>query len=510
MNAVEIRSATKRFGPVTALDGVDLTVEQGEIHALVGENGAGKTTLMKALYGAQPLSEGTMTLFGEPFRPASSKAAIRAGVGMVSQHYGIIGELSCLQNLILGAEEGALLSTDTKMARAEQLARDMGFPFDWDAPASTLSPSGAQRLEILKLLWRGAKVMILDEPTAMLSPVDGEALFGSLTKLVRDEGATVILVTHRLPEVFDHCRNVTVLRGGKRVAGMSVAETNPSDLARLIVGGEVREAVARELMPDDAGSAQPAAPSDAPPVLRVEKLSVVDAQRNPRLREASLTLAPGEMVGIAGVDGNGQRELFQGLLGIDRATGRVIVDGEDLSRASIAARIGAGIRLIAEDRLDEAVIEGWSLEENAALGLQRRPPYARGALIDKRSRRTRAEWIADRFGTRRAGLGASIGSLSGGNQQRFVAGRAIADAPRVILAFQPARGLDLNSTVDVYNGIREECRRGAVALIVSFDLDELLTHCDRVVVLSHGHLSSPAPAEAHDRDAIGRLMVGAA
>ncbi len=498
MNAVEIRGATKRFGSVMALDAVDLVVEQGEIHALVGENGAGKTTLMKALYGAQPLDGGTMTLFGHPFSPTTSKAAIRAGVGMVSQHYGILGELSCLQNLILGAEEGALLSTDTKMARAEQLARDMGFPFDWDAPASTLSPTGAQRLEILKLLWRGARVMILDEPTAMLSPADGEALFGSPDQLVRDEGATVILVTHRLPEVFNHCRNVTVLRGGKRVAGMPVSQTSPAELAKLIVGGEVREPAPKTPVPA------------AESILRVRDLTVLDLIGGKRLDRVSLAVRPGEIVGIAGVDGNGQRELFQALLGVAKSTGVMTLGGDEIAKLKTGDRLARGVRLIAEDRHDEAVIEEWSLVENAALGLQRAAPFARGGLIASAARKREAKTIAERFRTKHGGLGGAMSGLSGGNQQRFVAARALGYDPKLVLAFQPARGLDLNSTVEVYDGIREACRAGAGALVVSFDLDELLTHCDRIVVLSHGHLSEPAPEQAQDRDAIGRLMVGAA
>ncbi len=494
--AVEILGATKRFGSVTALDGVDLRVEPGEIHALVGENGAGKTTLMKALYGAQPLDSGTISLFGKPYAPRSSKEAIAAGVGMVSQHYGILGELTCLQNLILGAEEGALLSTDTKMARAEQLARGMGFPFDWDAPASELSPTGAQRLEILKLLWRGARVMILDEPTAMLSPADGEALFASLTGLVREEGATVILVTHRLPEVFDHCRNVTVLRNGRRVAAMPVREATPPELASLIVGGEVREPSPREPIPEAA------------PVLTATGLTVLDPIGGRRLDAMSLAVRPGEVVGIAGVDGNGQRELFQALLGVQKATGDVTLGGEDVTALPAHARLERGLRLIAEDRHDEAVIEDWSLVENAALGLQRQAPFARGPLIAGSARRAEAGRIAARFRTKFGSLSGAMAGLSGGNQQRFVAARALGYAPKAILAFQPARGLDLNSTVEVYDGIRDACRAGAGALVVSFDLDELLTHCDRVVVLSHGHLSEPPAGSERDRDLIGRLMVG--
>ena len=233
--AVALRNVTVRFGAVTALDGVDLEVEKGTIHAVVGENGAGKTTLMRVLYGAQKPSEGTIEVDGEAMEFGGSADAIAAGVGMVSQHYAIIPELTSLQNLMLGAEGKALPDLPAARAKAQALASRMGFAFEWDRPASTLGPAGAQKLEILKLLWREAQVMILDEPTAMLSPADGEALFGSLRTLV-DAGATVILVTHRLPEVIDHCSRVTVLRGGERVADLSVSGTDAADLARLIIG----------------------------------------------------------------------------------------------------------------------------------------------------------------------------------------------------------------------------------------------------------------------------------
>jgi simple sugar transport system ATP-binding protein len=493
--AVSLKGITVRFGAVTALEAVDLDVGAGTLHAVVGENGAGKTTLMRVLYGAQRPTEGMIEVEGKERRFSGSAEAIAAGVGMVSQHYAIIPELTCLQNLMLGAEPGVTISQGAARERAQELAERMGFGFDWDRPASELGPAGAQKLEILKLLWRKARIMILDEPTAMLSPADGEALFGSLRTLV-DAGATVILVTHRLPEVLNHCSRVTVLRAGKRVADLPVSETDAPSLARLIVGGEEVPRAGAVGMSSLSGEA-----------LKIDHLTVRDMRGHEALLDANLVVRPGEVVGVAGVDGNGQRELFQAVLGTAaRQKGSISLDGADLSTASPASRLGRGLRLIPEDRHEEGVVEGWSLEENSALGLQREASLARGWKIDESGRKNWAQRVAERFKTRHGGLGLPMASLSGGNQQRFVAARALESNPKLLLAFSPTRGLDLKGTADVYAAIRERAREGMAALVVSFDLDELLEHCDRIVVLNHGRLTEPS---TRDRDAIGREMVGA-
>lgn len=488
-----MRAITQRFGAVTALDNVELEVEKGAIHAIVGENGAGKTTLMRILYGALQPTVGEMEIDGIPAAFANSKQAIESGIGMVSQHYGIIPELTCLQNLILGAEGGPIIAADEAAARAEKLAQDMGFYFDWHADASTLSPAATQKLEILKLLWRNARIMILDEPTAMLSPADGEALFSSMRQLAA-QGATVLLVTHRLPEVMTYCSRVTVLRGGKRVAEKAVADTSPGELAKLIVGGD--------LIPRETGAHR--FPGD--PGLVVEGLFSL----NYKLKGVSLTARKGEIVGIAGVDGSGQRELFHAVVGTERPErGKVHLDGHELSDLSTADRIRAGLRIIPEDRHAEGVIEEWSLEDNALLGLQRMPNLTTKGRIDGPRRRQWAERVAAKFKTRHGGLNLPMASLSGGNQQRFVAARALEMDPKLILAFQPARGLDLGGTANVYQAIRERVEADAAALVVSFDLDELLEHCDRIVVMNNGKLYAPPAGFEKDRDTIGQLMVGA-
>ena len=495
--AVSMQGVSKRFGTLTALDNVSLEVESGTIHALVGENGAGKTTLMRILYGAGAPDEGTIQVEGKAVTFGRSADAIAAGVGMVSQHYAIIPELTCLQNLIVGAEPSGFIDYRKIIERANSLAARMGFEFDWHAEASTLSPSGAQKLEILKLLWREARIMILDEPTAMLSPADSDMLFESIQRLVRD-GSTVILVTHRLPEVLDHCKRVTVLRGGKLVANKMVSDTNAAELAEMIVGEPV--AAAGELAPVNLGET----------LVDVRRLVVVNTRGNEALKQVSLTVRAGEVVGIAGVDGSGQRELIQALLGVVKAKSGDVELAGCTAKESTAGRLRAGLRLVPEDRHDEGVIEDWSLVENAALGLQRLKPFANGQLVDVSARQSAAERIAARFRTKHNGLKLPMSSLSGGNQQRFVAGRALECSPRVIVAFQPARGLDLKGTADVYSGIREAVRQGAAAIVVSFDLDELVENCDRVVAMCNGMLTEPPAGLERDRATIGRLMVGAA
>jgi simple sugar transport system ATP-binding protein len=493
--AVEMRGISKRFGAVQALDAVDFAVRRKELHALVGENGAGKTTLMRILYGALRPDSGQILLDGSPVRFSSAAQGIAAEIGMVSQHYSIIPELTCLQNLMLGAEPSFVIDADAAKFRAEAIAESMGFSFDWDAEASTLSPAGAQKLEILKLLWRNARIMILDEPTAMLSPADSDLLFESLRKLA-DGGATIILVTHRLPEVMEHCERVTVLREGRGVAALDVAETDGARLAELIVGHAVEP-------PPDLGEAE-----FGQPVLEVEGLLAKGQRGEVALERLSFAVRQGEVLGVAGVDGSGQRELFWTLLGAQPALeGSLRLDGRDVTVAPPTERIQAGLRLIPEDRHDEGIVESWSLRENATIGLQRLSPYSRRGLLDPEASRHASQRIAERFKTRHGGLSMAMSSLSGGNQQRFVAARALEANPRLILAFQPARGLDIEATRQVYRGIRAACAEGAAAVVVSYDLDELLENCDRVVAMCRGRLFVPPKGKERDRAAIGRLMV---
>ncbi len=495
--AVELLGVSKAFGAVEALKNVDLSAESGGIHAIVGENGAGKTTLMRVLYGAIRPDSGTVLVDGVPRSFFRASDAIASGIGMVSQHYSVIGELTCLQNLMLGAEPGPWIDVGGSERRAEALASRMGFRFDWRAPASALSPAGAQKLEILKLLWRNSRIMILDEPTAMLSPADSDALFESLS-LLTGAGATVILVTHRLPEVLEHCSAVTVLRNGALVSHGRVAQTSARELAEAIVGHALGPPISRPI------------PVGGDELLSITKLRVRGVRGNEAVKGVELSVRAGEMVGIAGVDGSGQRELFCSILGLLKPIeGSIRILGAEMSKSSVADLIRRGVRLIPEDRQEEGLVASWPLDWNAALGLQRLAPFAHGAWVEVGHRHERASAIAARFATKHGGMGQPVSSLSGGNQQRFVAGRALSLEPKLILAYQPARGLDIDATRVVYEGLRSECEKGAAAIVVSYDLDELLEQCGRVVAMNLGALHEPPAGQERDRSAIGRLMVGA-
>jgi simple sugar transport system ATP-binding protein len=496
VDAVSMRGISRRFGTVQALDGVDLGVANGEIHAVIGENGAGKTTLMRILYGADRADAGQIIINGAERRFHSAAEGIAAGIGMVSQHYSIIPELTCLENLMLGAEPNLWIDAKSALERAEALARQMGFQFNWLEPAERLSPAAAQKLEILKLLWRDSRIMILDEPTAMLSPADSDSLYESL-KTLASRGATVLVVTHRIPEILDHCRRATILRGGRLVESRDLAGTSSAELAELIVGRAVDDRQPRTQTIADSAA------------LTVHSLTVRGRRGDPAVSGASFSGNKGEILGIAGVEGSGQRELFWALCGVLRPeSGTIAFDSLDITASHAAERVKLGFRLIPEDRHDEGVVDDWPLEENAVLGLQRLEAFSSGPWIRVEARHSAALAIAERFSTRHGGLGEPISSLSGGNQQRFVAARALEVEPRVILAFQPARGLDILGTRQVYEGIAEACRGGACAIIVGFDLDELLESCDRIGVLCQGRYAEPPSGFERDRATIGRLMVG--
>lgn len=490
---VEMRGVTKTFGAFRALDDVSLSVSPQTIHAVVGENGAGKTTLMRILFGALGADSGALRVRGQDrvYRNQGEAGADR--IGMVSQHYGVIPELTNLQNLMLGAEPGPLLDLGKARVRADEVAARLGFAFDWSALSSSLSTASAQKLEILKLLWRNSEVLILDEPTSMLSPQDSDALFASLRQLV-DQGATVIVVTHRLPEVLDHCDHVTVLRGGKTVADQPVAGVTAAELAELIVGHAVNVPPVRDLGQGET-------------VLSVEGLTVHDDTGHAVLSNVSFELRKGEVTGLAGVDGNGQRELFEALFGVRPvAAGRVTCSGRDITRATTAERIAMGVRIVAEDRHEQAVIEEWSVEDNVVLGHQRGLAAA-GALVDRSASHQLAERAVGHFNAKVQSVSQPMSGLSGGNQQRVVVGRALLGEVTVLLAFQPSRGLDVDATSRVYQALKEQ--KDACALVVSFDLEEILTFCDRILVAHHGQIVEPPSEHARDRTAIGCLMVGA-
>jgi simple sugar transport system ATP-binding protein len=506
---VHMEDICKRFGAVQANNHITISVRQGTIHAIVGENGAGKTTLMNILYGVFPPDSGMVYLYAQPVRFRSPAEALQAGVGMVSQHYALIPRLSVLENLMLSGEGASFsrLPRSQVRARAEELAKVIGLQADWDAAAGSLSVSQQQKVEILKLLLRNARVLIFDEPTAVLPPADAEAFFALLHRFA-EEGRTVLLVTHKLQEVLEHANEVTVLRAGEVVATMPVREkpgappqVDARTLARLIVGeeGVLPE---EELLSGRRLSDQPR--------LRVERLTVPPVRSRAGLKGVSFEVYPGEVLGIAGVDGSGQAELIDALMGLASPTqGHIWLDGEDITHAPPAVRLHKGVRYIAEDRHLRGAILEWSVAENAALGLQREGRFGSALSLSFTRMKEFAQKIIHRFAVRAPAADAPFSALSGGNQQKVVVGRALMETPALLIAGQPTRGLDAASTRAVHHAIREACGQGACALVVSFDLDELLTLCDRVGVLFDGRMVDVVEGERKRREEIGALMVGA-
>jgi len=554
---IAMRGITKRFGALVACDAVDLQVAAGTLHAIMGENGAGKTTLMRLLYGYYAPDAGEIYLRGKRVQFRTPADAIAHHIGMVSQHYSIIPELSALDNLILGAEPtrfGGWLDRRTAQAKAEQLADALQFQPDWSRPAAELSVAARQKLEILKLLWRDAEILILDEPTAMLSPRDVDALFETLMRL-KAQGRTILLVTHKLNEAMRYADFVTVLRGGRKVADAPIAEVDAQTLTRWIVGddgasfetpslrfplqaggtdatptdgtaperfsAQSGEAFTPMRFPSRSGdtSAHERFPSRSGGNLKeggiesclvVRNLFVASERGGWGVQGLNLTVQAGEIVGIAGVDGSGQLELMEALAGLRPiAQGEILLLGQPMHRWSTARRIQAGVRYLFDDRFRRMMAPQWSVLENAILGAQRDPELQTLGWLKPRAIRQRAEQLIERFQVKVPALRAPILQLSGGNQQRLVIARALYGKPRLLIAYAPTRGLDIRGAQATYAAIRDACQHGMGALVIAFDLDELMEHCDRIAVLFKGTIVAAFAREAFSREAIGAAMVGA-
>ncbi|MEN3000235.1 MAG: ABC transporter ATP-binding protein [Armatimonadota bacterium] len=503
---VEMRGITKRFGTLVANERVDLHVRAGTLHAIVGENGAGKTTLMRILYGYYQPDEGTIYLKGKPVHFTSPADAIAHGIGMVSQHYSLIPELSVLDNLMLGAEVAGIIGVLNRREarqRAEKLAKSLDFEADWSQLTEALSVAARQKLEILKLLWRNAEILILDEPTAMLSPTDVQALFEVLLRL-KAEGRTILLVTHKLQEVLEYADMVTVLRGGRKVAEAPVSETDAATLTRWIVGETTPD-----LSEQPGQVEEPQGLGTATPRLSIESLFVRADRGGWGVQDLNLQVMPGEIFGLAGVDGNGQQELVEALAGLRPvARGRLLLDGTPFENWSPARRLQAGVRFLFDDRFRRGMIASWSVMENAILGAQREAELQRFGWLRPRAVRQRAQRLIERFQVKVPSLRAPMTALSGGNQQRLVVARTLYGQPRLLVAYAPTRGLDIRGTEATYHAIREACRQGMAALILSLDLDELMDHCDRIGVLYRGRVVKVFGRDEFSREAIGAAMVG--
>ena len=495
---LQLTGITKRFGPVLANDAVSLTLHAGEVLALLGENGAGKSTLVSILFGHYVADAGTLEAFGRPLPPGDPKAALEAGIGMVHQHFTLADNLTVLDNVVLGTEPWLQPWSRRGAARAKLLAtaRQAGFAVDPEARVGTLSVGERQRVEIVKALYRGARLLILDEPTAVLTPQESESLFATLRQLVA-QGLAVIFISHKLDEVVRVSHRVAVLRGGRLVHEGPTAATDRAALARHMVGRHV-ELPRRERRP-----------LGAQPVLTLR-----DIAAGPALRRASLAIAAGEVVGIAGVSGNGQQALAEVLSGTRATdTGELRLGGQPLP-ASPRAWVGAGVARIPEDRHAVGAVGDLPLWQNAVSERLHLPAFSRGGLISRGAARNFARHLVEHFDVRTPGLDVPARVLSGGNLQKLVLGRALSVAgergtPRLIVANQPTWGLDIGAVAEVQRRLLAAAAQGAAVLLISDDLDELFALADRIAVMFHGRLGPARATEDWSRDAIGLAMAGA-
>ena len=475
---LEMRGIRKEFPGVVANDGVSFDVRRGEVHALLGENGAGKSTLMNILYGLYRPDGGEIRLKGKPVSFSSARDAIQAGIGMVHQHFMLIPVMTVAENIVLGVEphRGILLDERGADRKVEDMARTFRFEVDPDARVEDISVGQQQRVEIMKALYRNADILILDEPTAVLTPQEATDLFEILRTLQR-EGLSIIFISHKLKEVLEIADRITVLRRGKTIETVQREGATEESLARAMVGRDVLLRVEK----------QPAEPGDV--LLEVRDLHVRDDRGIEKVRGVSFDVRAGEIVGIAGVDGNGQTELIDALTGLQKIEGgTVTIAGRKLSHATARAALDAGIGHIPEDRQRRGLVLEFSIAENIALHDYAKPPDARLGWLFPRRMVERAKALIREFDVRGGGPFTRAGALSGGNQQKLVAAREIARDPKALIAAQPTRGLDVGAIEYLHRRIITERDEGRAILLVSLELDEILSLSDRILVLYEGQV----------------------
>ncbi len=494
---LELRGITKRFGSLVANDRIDLTVRPGEIRGLLGENGAGKTTLMNILYGLVHPDEGEIRIDGKPVTIRSPKDAIAARIGMVHQHFMLVPVFTVAENVMLGQERTRLLGLlDRRQARRDvrDLSARYGMNIDPDARIEHLPVGVQQRVEIIKALIRQASVLILDEPTAVLTPGETEDLFRIMREL-REAGKSIVFITHKLREVQAISDSITIIRRG-RVVGERPPTATDAELASLMVGRQVQLQVSKTA----------ASPGDV--VLDVAGLTVRDQHGGSVVNDVSFEVRAGEILGIAGVQGNGQTELCEALMGLVPSSGTVRLGGRDISNASPRDRLRAGIGYIPEDRQEDGLVGQFSVADNLVLDVYDRKPYASGVALDLAAIRAHARDRVAEFDVRTSSIHSAVGTLSGGNQQKVILAREVGRDVRLLLASQPTRGLDVGSIEFVHRRLIEQRDRGVAVVIISSELDEIYALADRIAVMYEGRITGFRPPTVPAAE-LGLLMTGA-
>jgi simple sugar transport system ATP-binding protein len=495
-----MRGITKRYGPAAANDNIDFLFEKGEIHALLGENGAGKTTLMRILYGMIRADSGSITVNGLPVRIRSPRDAVDLSISMVHQHFMLVDSLSVSENIVLGYEPRKFIFHDFKRAARDiaALSEQFSLTVNPESLVGNISIGEKQRVEIIKALYRRSEIIILDEPTAVLTSLEVQELFSVLRKL-KEAGKTIIIITHKLKEVMAVSDKVTVLCRGKRMSTQPTAETSSGRLAELMVGHKVstmERHASRKI------------PENAEPYLELENITVA-VGKTVKLRNLSLKVRSAEILGICGVEGNGQTELVEAVTGLRcPVSGNIKVKGKTVEKASPRGMIDRGIAHIPEDRVRSALIRNFSIAGNMALGYHRRPQFIHRGLLRWEVIREYAEKMAAEFDIRAADVSYPASSLSGGNQQKLVIARTLSQNPGIIVAAQPTRGVDIGAVEYIHGKLLEMRDAGKAILLVSTEIDELLSLSDTIAVLYEGAVAALGPAEDFDERRLAMLMTG--
>lgn len=496
--AVYMNNITKKFGDFTANDNINLDIKKGEIHSLLGENGAGKSTLMNMLYGMYSPTSGDIYINGEKKVFRDPKDAIKAGLGMVHQHFMLIEPFTVVENIILGMEPVNGIKIDVKKARKEvmELANRYGFNIDPDAKIEDISVGTQQKVEILKVLYRGADILIFDEPTAVLTPQEIDELVGIITNL-SNEGKSIIIITHKLKEIKRMADRCTIIRRGKKIDTVEVKDISESELADMMVGRAVHLDVDKK----------PQKPGDT--VLNVENLVVSDIRKINKLKEFNLEVKSGEIHGIAGIDGNGQSELIEALTGLREVdSGTITFKGKDITNKTPRQIIDSGLNSIPEDRQVRGLVLDFTISENMILKNYNKNQFSENGILKSKEIRDYSQKLVESYDVRPNNIDYFAGSLSGGNQQKVILAREISDDPDLLIAAQPTRGLDVGAIEYIRNFLIEQRDKGKAVLLISFELDEIMALSDRISVIFDGKILKTVNASETNERELGLYMAG--